>query len=663
MRFRPDIEGLRAVAVSLVVLYHAGVPWLSGGYVGVDVFFVVSGFLMTSLILRELTQTGRVDLRSFYARRIRRLLPAAVLVLLATILLAKLVLAPLELTELSHASVATALYASNLWFAFAGTDYLASDAPSVLQHYWSLAVEEQFYVIWPVVLLFVHRVGRGSRKAFGLVVGLVVLASLAMCVHLTQVSQPWAFFSLPTRAWELAAGGLVALLSTSGLRFSNTVGRVLSWFGLAIILTAAATFTEDFAFPGWMAIVPVMGAVAAILGGGRRINGSADVVLTLRPVQLVGRLSYSLYLWHWPLLVLAAAGVGELEPGERTVVVALTVLVAWVTYRLVENPIRRARPLQASAVRNFSLGAILTAAGVTAAILVGVLPRLATDVRVTPLTSGVAATTLPVSTVVPANVRPSLPAVLDDLPLPYANGCHADFLAVVPPDCRFGDQSADRSMFLVGDSHAAQWFPAMDELARSDHWALTSLTKSSCPAAEVPVESAHLGRLYSECSQWRDAVVQRIARDQPDLVVLSNYSMGYQDLVVSGGAFLRNWADGLRRFVDQLPQSTKVVILGDTPSWPAPPVNCLSANLMDAQRCSQDVRLLVSEHMYEAERSAVAATAGARTVFEPTAPWLCGDVCSPLAADVVVYRDRHHVTATIAELLVQRLRTAVGVMH
>jgi peptidoglycan/LPS O-acetylase OafA/YrhL len=207
LTFRPDIAGLRAIAVGIVVLFHAGAPWLPGGYVGVDVFFVISGFLMTDLLMKKIDQTGRVRLLAFYARRIRRLLPAAAVVLVASIVAAKVLLQPLELPDIAKAAAATELYVVNIWLAVTGTDYLASEAQSPLQHYWSLALEEQFYLFWPLFLLLVCALRYRRRVGLAWSVAAVCAISLALCVWLTSVSQPWAFFSLPTRPgnWEPAA--------------------------------------------------------------------------------------------------------------------------------------------------------------------------------------------------------------------------------------------------------------------------------------------------------------------------------------------------------------------------------------------------------------------------------------------------------------------------
>jgi peptidoglycan/LPS O-acetylase OafA/YrhL len=655
--FRPDIQGLRAVAVGLVVLHHAGLSWTPGGYVGVDVFFVISGYLMTVLVAGERERTGSIRLRLFYARRIRRLLPAAALVLMATIVGARVLLPPLAVPDMAKPAALTALFVSNIWFARTGTDYLADGEPSPFRHYWSLAVEGQFYLVWPVLLLLGYRWFRGRRRSLTVSVGVLSGVSLAMCVVVTSTSQPWAFFGLPTRAWEFGVGALVALAGARLLALPVGVSRGLTWAGLLGIAVSALAYSESVAYPGWAAVLPVVATAAVLAGGAARVRGSAEVWLGRRPMQVIGRLSYSLYLWHWPVLVLPAAAYGPLGPVPRTGLVALACLLAWATHHLVENPVRRSRRLGLRP--SYAMGAVLTASSVAAAMLLTSLPTLATDEHVTPLTSAVAGQGLRPPTVVPANVTPVLSAVLDDLPVVYRNGCHADLPAVDPGQCHFGDPAGEAEVFLIGDSHAAQWFPALEAAARSERWRLTSLTKSGCPAADLPVRSSNLGRDYVECGQWRDSVVQRIRTERPDVVVLSNFASYYDDLAHGDGDFSATWSAALGRLIGRIPEGTRAVVLGDGPAWPESPVQCLSAHLEQPQKCSAPARHLVAGGIQATERATVLRAGPSSATFVSTAEWLCSDVCAGLAGNVVVYRDEHHVTATISRLLVDRMRAAV----
>ena len=350
-RLRPDVEGLRAIAVVLVLLYHAGVPGFAGGYIGVDVFFVISGFLITGLLYRELGATGRISFRDFYVRRVRRLFPAASVALLVTFLLSAWLLSPLALPRVAGDGVAAALSVANIRFALASGDYFTAVAtPSPFLHYWSLSVEEQFYLVWPALLLIVHRLG-GARAVVAAIVGITIV-SLTLAVVMTEVATTWAFYSLVTRAWQLAVGGLLAILALHRWRSSAVSGvlAALGWAGLAMILAGGFLFDELLAYPGAWALLPTLGAVLIIAGGDRRLG--PGLLLQTRPLRFLGRISYALYLWHWPLLVLPAVAYGEALPAWALAgLVLLAVAVATVSTLVIEEPIRRrvvARPGRAA---------------------------------------------------------------------------------------------------------------------------------------------------------------------------------------------------------------------------------------------------------------------------------------------------------------------------
>jgi peptidoglycan/LPS O-acetylase OafA/YrhL len=357
LRFRPDVEGLRAVAVAAVVLFHAGVPGIGGGYVGVDVFFVISGFLITSLMLREVAVTGSVSLLRFYGRRARRILPASAVVLVAVVLAGYHWLGFLRGDEIASDARWAALFASNFNFAAQGVDYLASQAaPSPLQHFWSLAVEEQFYFVWPALLALL--IWLGLRHATPTVLALAVAASLACSIW--QTGTTWSYFSPATRAWELGAGCLLALTAGRLDRIPPRIAAALAGVGLAGIVVAALSFDSTTPFPGYAAALPVAATVLVLAGRG-------DALLAARPVQWLGRISYSLYLWHWPVLMIAEQAYGP-QPGVvRGGLVLLSVALAAVTYAAVENPIRHSPRLRRSHLLTAAVAVLLIAAPIAVA--------------------------------------------------------------------------------------------------------------------------------------------------------------------------------------------------------------------------------------------------------------------------------------------------------
>ena len=309
--FRPDLEALRGVAVLLVVAYHAGLP-VGGGFVGVDVFFVLSGFLITGLLVRERERKGRIDLVAFYGRRVRRILPAAAVVVVATMCVVPFVVSPLDMTRIAGDAVASILAFSNVRFAATDLDYFgATTAPSPFRQFWSLAVEEQFYILWPAILIAATW-WRRPRLGAGVVVAVLLVASLAACLVVSGIAVPWAFYSLPTRAWELAAGGLLAIALPLLPRFPRAFVVAAGWVGVALLAVAALTFGGLTDYPGWYAVVPTVATVALIASG--ELARSPGRILQVAPLRFTGRISYSLYLWHWPVLILPALAIGAPLP-------------------------------------------------------------------------------------------------------------------------------------------------------------------------------------------------------------------------------------------------------------------------------------------------------------------------------------------------------------
>ena len=650
--FRADIQGLRAIAVGAVLLYHAGLPFLPGGYVGVDVFFVISGFLITSHLLDQLERHGRLRFGEFYARRARRILPASFVVLILSVIAALIWYPPLLMADVWAGAVATALYVPNYFFAAADADYLAEvSSPSLFQHYWSLGVEEQFYLLWPALLALTWMLVR-TRRALLAVLLTVTAASFALCVWLTFQSQPWAFFSLPTRAWELGAGGLVAVVLQHRARaIPERFAPLLGWSGIAAVAASVVFFSSETFFPGFAAALPVLGTAAVIAAG--ETAGGPTRMLSLPAMTFVGLISYSLYLVHWPALVLPEAAMPGRLPLWATLLIAVAcVPVAWLLYRYVEDPVRKAPVLTKARARLTLTGA---AAGSVACLAVATGAFALADTRelnVERAAPETVVTDSPRGTdFVPANLAPELREARESLPEIYDDGCNRGTGVTEADGCVYGDPEAPR-IVLFGDSHAAHWFPAVEGFANVAGYAVEVHTKSSCPAADI--ETLRQGSPYPQCPEWRDAVIERLNESQPALVLVASFSDAELAPDVEDSPAM--WDDALGRTLDAV--DAPVAVLADTPDMLEDPAPCLSANLSQAEACGQPRERALGGAAREAQ---VSATAARGIPLIDLNGYLCDDDwCPPIIGNTLVYRDSHHLTAEIsadlADVLGERLR-------
>ena len=638
-RFRPDVQGLRAVAVVLVVLYHAKLPGVPGGFVGVDVFFVISGYLITGHLCRDLLRAD-FRFRDFAARRVRRILPASFVVLVFSLGVAWLVVPPLALARVSRDAVWTALYAPNLLFAREGTDYLAAPEPSLFQHYWSLGVEEQFYLLWPIVVWAVFRASRGSMRAVTWAVALIVAASLAGSVLLTPVNQPWAFFLLPTRAWELGAGGLVALLVLQHpLRLPARTRSAVAALALVGLAASAVGFTDATPFPSGWAVIPVLATAAIILCG--PYEGPVAGLLQHRAALWIGGISYSVYLVHWPLLILPQLAGSWMTPLPlwASLLLGLAAFpLGWVVFRTVETPFRQPGRGWRGSPRTALAAAVLAAALVAAVAVAGMraIPSM-------PLHAGEAApafapTTDPVSApVVGENLSVRLQDHQSESAVPSGRGCNLTTLSSGPtPACTYGSDDTAPSVALVGDSHAAQWAPAFEEIAASGGIRLTAHTRSGCPLYDRSLAEAFTET--PECQSWRRSVLEHLAAAPPDVIVLS------ASVRTPAGAY----RESLRHLLPQLPRQSRVVLLRDTPQFRGDPLSCLSRHLRDPGACAADPDQVLSADVGAVDAEIAAEFGADRLDFTP---YLCGERCPPVQGDVLVFKDSHHLSRTFSRAM------------
>jgi peptidoglycan/LPS O-acetylase OafA/YrhL len=684
-RFRPDVEGLRAVAVLGVVLYHAHVGLLRGAFAGVDVFFVVSGYLITGLLWTELRRDGRISLQRFYARRARRLLPASILVIIATAVASRLLLPPLSVPAVSKDGLASALYVGNYRFAFEQTNYLnAGGPPSPFQHYWSLGVEEQFYLVWPLLLIVGSLVWRRTRAgerrrpdSFTAIAALACLTvgSYALCVWLTHANQPWAFFSLPTRAWELGVGGLLALAAPALGAIPRAVANAIGWVGLATVVGSFFVIDGSTPFPGTAALAPVLGTAAVIAVGTVPRAGPARV-LGRTPMRFVGRVSYSWYLWHWPFLVLAPDLVGHpLNLAENLLVALLSGVVAVISFLLVESPARASAWLAALSRRSLLTGGTLSAGGAVACLVVAAtVPSLSGHgtapvaviqqsrfsspaTRVDPRQGLIDTLNSQINVQlidslqrpdVPANLQPTLAHAHHDDPPVFYDGCMDSYLDATVRNCAFGSATSATSVVLFGDSHAAMWFPALDSAASQNGWEVYNWTKATCPPIQLPLVSPVLGRNFTECESWRQTVLQRIAQVHPAIVVLG--VARHYTSIYGFTPYQQPWLNGLAQMVSDITHlGSKVVVIGPIPKPAFLVPQCLSAHLTDANLCSEPESSVVDLTGLSAEQAVVRTAGGS---YINTLPWFCANTtCGTTVGNLEIWRDDNHITATYSAFL------------
>ena len=647
--FRPDIEGLRGIAILLVLLFHAGLPWTPGGFVGVDVFFVISGFLITGKLWRESQQPGGLNITRFYAWRIRRLLPAAFVAVALISLVGLLLAAPLDRSELAADGAASALSLANMRFIGSVDYFAATTSPSPFLHFWSLSVEEQFYLVWPaLIVLLTWRGGSSRRLIVALLIG--VVASFALSIWLTDTSPARAFYLLPTRVWQLGVGGLLALIGVAGT--SRRAGAV-AWAGLAAVAVAGVALTAEMPYPGLAALLPTAGAVA-LLYGGAAPSGPVRL-LAAAPLRFLGKISYSLYLWHWPLLVLPLMFLERALTGVEIVAsVAVAIGVSWLSWRFVEQPFRygdRSRRATSWSAIRVGVAGILSVALFTQG-LAAALPSSAVAVQPTPSPSGSpVASDGPIT--LPADLTPSLASARDDEERLRGDGCLAFERVTTPPNCVYGVKGSAITIALVGDSHASHWFPAIEAIALERGWRLVTFVKVSCSFTTLVQRNLALKREYRECTAFNEATVARLNQIKPALTIIVNRRT-FRPIEENITSALAGAALG--EMVARIPGAT--VILVDTPDPGRDVPACLSKHPSDIRACLFTQDDADNREIGIAER--VAADVSGARLIDLTANICTEWPCSPISGSVLIYRDEDHMTATFSRSLAAPLGVEIA---
>jgi peptidoglycan/LPS O-acetylase OafA/YrhL len=710
VKHRDDIQGLRAVAVLLVIFAHVGIAGFAGGWIGVDVFFVISGFLITGLLIREYRETRHVSLLQFYVRRAKRILPASLITILVVLIASNLLLNSIRTANIRTDAFWAVGFVSNIHYIKINTDYFTSgQAVSPLQHFWSLAVEEQFYLIWPALFLLVSRQRglriKGSairrRHRVLLVAAIASALSLIWSIFYSYSNPTSAYFSTLTRVWELGFGVLLACTVPQIQKFTkrmpdrlrSVVLAITSWTGLAaIMLGACVVIKPGDPFPGYLALIPVLGAVGIIFGGLDEKQPIPNRILSIRPLTFIGTISFSLYLWHWPVHVFADALYPDSVNTTVGILAQLAVIfaISLISYYLIENPTRHLKVGQReltkkrlSEITRVPIPAVVVLS-VSAAFLlivsVDVSPSRTADAQITMESSNIFIPTSTTTTVQnPSAVTTPESAstqqadwakqVAESVGFTSADSKMQDFISRVskeklreacnpaPVGCTIGSSGAAKSVALLGDSHAYMFASTVATMLPD--WLIRDYSTGSCIAASIDFANNKQeqmgGNSLEECVNSRNSAIEDIVARPPDLVIISDRtSWVVKDKQTTA------WEIGERETYDRLSSistKTKVVRFGETPSVETRWDRCLTA--------SGSIKTCFGSRGDIAEALTNVQSVAKRypwVQFVDVSTWLCsGDICPPVINGIPVYIDAGHLSLEFRPLLAPLLKAAINI--
>ncbi len=643
--FRRDLQGLRAVAILLVVLGHAGLDVLQGGFIGVDLFFVLSGYLITALLLCELERSGHLAFMPFYARRLKRLLPALIFMLTLSSALAISLLSGVEASAQLASSPYAATWTSNLYFVFTTVDYFDELASlDLFLHTWSLGVEEQFYLVWPIVLLLLFRIGgskwganQHGRRLMLSGLGIVFVATLALSLYWTVTMPQAAFYLMPSRIWQFSLGAIVYLLLRNdpldGSRLADCCSQLpanaMLGMGLILITGSAIVFDSGHAYPGFWAVIPSLGAALVIMAGHTLPQGQSS--LLAHPVLVwLGDRSYSLYLWHWPIFMLGFSMGFKGQWFPTLGMLLLVLLVSALSFKFIELPFWKGRWSHAKPAHILWVAVVVMS---TVALVMNY------GLRQLPQSD--------ITTVKGNQWR-------NDKPEIYRIPCDAWYTHALVQPCMGGNRAGKKTVVLLGDSIGAQWFSMIPELFTKPLWRIIVLTKSSCPMVDEDYYYPRIRRIYQVCTDWRNAVLETLERIKPDVLIMgSAATYDYSET---------EWIEGSSRVFERASKAaTTVFVIPGTPSLDFDGPGCISRHLspegdVDRTACLAKGRL---KHV-----QLVAGFLGQAADKFPNVHMLdlndlvCpGRSCNAISeAGVVVFRDIQHLTDSFVRAQIPFIR-------
>lgn len=626
--YKPHLQTLRGIAVLLVIFAHAEIPFFSGGFVGVDIFFVISGYLITGILANQIEETGKLDLVRFYTRRLKRLFPGLITMIVATLIAAKIFMPAIEWQAKTSSSIYAITWTSNLFFSFNIVDYFDElAAKDIFLHTWSLGVEEQFYLVWPFILILSYK-SRNKKshkfyKNLAIFMSVTMTASLALSLFWSESAPLLAFYQMPSRIWQFSAGAIVyTLTQTHAYKVINRyhIIAILAFLsGLLAIITSAILINSEMAYPGYLAIIPTLGA-ATIIASSEKLPFSVKKVMANNPLTWIGDRSYSLYLWHWPIFVIGFSLLTASHLTSKIALISIAFLASIVSYRYIEYPFWKGSKKDVSSKASFSIAG-------SASILVIVT---FTYVAQLPITSKA------------QYLRTNTQNPISDFPEIYQAGCDRWYHDDVLSPCIIDTGNTTKTVVLIGDSIGAQWFSFLPAVFPTQDWRIIVHTKSACPIIDEDYFYPRIGKTYDVCTRWRQSALDDIDKIAPDVVVMgsaSEYKFSKEQ-----------WISGTERILDRVSKSTKnVVVIAGTPRLGFNGPTCIEQKTTDRGKLAISAcqnNLTMKHATTVAGYIDIASEMYKNTTLLDLNDIVCPDgVCSAVSKDgQIVYRDNKHLT-------------------
>lgn len=650
--YRPDLQGLRAIAIIVVILNHAESPLFPGGFIGVDVFFVLSGYLITAVLTQEHADSGTIILLNFFARRLKRLLPALLVMLSIVVLAGSFLLPSYQLTQQIGSLNFAATWSSNLFFSLSTIDYFSDlKTKDFFLHTWSLGIEEQFYLIWPLIILLSFfiiknlKIESSTNLQLAVLLTPLALFSFGLSQYWTITKPIWSFYMMPSRIWQFLFGATSFIWIqhketslSSKVKYYSLLhwNEYLGFIGLALIFISAISFHSYMTYPGILALLPSIGAALVIYTGHSTSGTVVSRILKHPSLVWIGDRSYSWYLWHWPILMLGFS-LGIQHFFDRiSILVLLSLVIAIISYRYIEIPFWKGR------FSNTKPFLVLIASTLAMLLLIFLSQKLLNNTTET------------------SNNKTTFTAnkVRTDIPIIYNQGCDAWHANSDVNPCMFGDVNSPKSVVLLGDSITAQWFSLFPEIFTSPQWHIIVLTKSSCPMVDEDFFYTRIGKVYDVCNEWRNAVIKYLESVQPNIIFVGNTaSINFSE---------RQWVDGSARVFSRLSKAAKdVIVFPGTYQLSFDGPSCIERNLSPLSELSTYPQLpectekaLTSQADTVANYLKQAASQFQNVKLLNLNDLVCPDsICSAISSSgLIVFRDQQHLTNSFVKAQVSVVR-------